>query len=158
MTSQRALMFAVFASSERARIARAELARDATNVELIATPDEVERRAEATRPMIRRFGLLLAASLVVGFVIAGLATLVLAALGALPRPVPDAVLSVGIAVILAAVLGGVAGGLAFTTRSQLELRRLCSLVEHGHGLLLFPANSGLDAHLRRFGAVQIGSL
>ncbi len=158
MTPQGALMFAVFASNERARVARAELADDGNAVELVATTEEVQRRAAATRPLMRKLGMLLAASLVVGFVIAALGAALLAAVGALPRPVPHALLTAAVAIVLAAVLGGLAGGLAFATRSQLELRRLCSLIEHGHALLLFPAGSKLGERLRRSGAVQIGSL
>ncbi len=159
MTRHAALMFAVFASNERARAARAELADDGAQVELVASPELVTRRAEAARPLVRRLGLLLGLSLVAGFVIAALGALLLAAVGALPRPIPTELISAGVAVVLAAVLGGLAGGLAFTTRSQLEQRRLCALIERGHALLLFPARRGeLGDRLRRFGAVQVGSL
>ena len=159
-------MFAVFSSRERAWAVRSELAVVGPGeLELIATPPELrEQQPEPAHQQVRRgrplaqLGLLLAASLVVGFVIAGLGALLLSAAGALPEPLPTAYLSAGVAVVLAATLGGLAGWLAFASHSRLELRRLCSLLERGHALLLFPARSELREHLRQRGALQIGPL
>ena len=152
-------MFAVFSSRERAWAACSELAEpDDAELELIVTPNELRERASSPELLMRGLGMLLAASLVVGFVIAGLGALVLAAAGALPEPLPTAYLSAGVAVVFAATLGGLAGWLAFASHSRLELRRLCSLIEHGHALLLFPGRSDLRDRLRRHGALQIGSL
>lgn len=166
-----ALMFAVFSSRERAWQARCELAEaeelehaqpseltELDDIDLVVTPNELRERASSPDQLMRGLGMLLGASLVVGFVIAGLGALVLAAAGALPEPLPTAYLSAGVAVVFAATLGGLAGWLAFASHSRLEIRRLCSLLERGHALLLFPARRELREHLRRRGAVQIGSL
>jgi len=152
-------MFAVFSSRERAWAVRSELAgADHSELELIATPPELRERASSPDLLMRGLGLLLAASLVVGFVIAGLGALLLSAAGALPEPLPTAYLSAGVAVVLAATLGGLAGWLALASHSRLEQRRLCSLLERGHALLLFPARSELREHLPQRGALQIGPL
>lgn len=154
-----ALMFAVFSSRERAWAVRAELAEgEDGELELVATPAELREWASAPELLVRGLGLLLAASLVVGFVIAGLGALLLSAAGALPEPLPSAYLTAAVAVVLAATLGGLAGWLAFASHSRLELRRLCSLLERGHALLLFPARSEVREHLHRRGALQIGKL
>src|SRR5690606_13193251 len=71
MTSQGALMFALFASSQRAREAQAELSNGA-ELELIVTPAEVRRRASSTGMLARGLGMLLGVSLIAGFVIVGL--------------------------------------------------------------------------------------
>jgi hypothetical protein len=159
MTRHGALMFAVFSSHERAREAQAILTegREGSEVELIASPDEVRRRARSPTG-IRGLGMLLGISLIVGFIVAGFGSLVLAAAGTLPEPVPVALLGGALAVVIAAMLGGLAGWLAFSSHTRLELRRLCSLLERGHALLLFPAHSDVRARLRERGAVQIGSL
>jgi hypothetical protein len=149
-----ALMFAVFSSRERAWAACSE----EPELELIVTPHELRDRASSPELLMRGLGMLLAASLVVGFVIAGLGALVLAAAGSLPEPLPTAYASAGVAVVFAATLGGLAGWLAFASHSRLEHRRLCSLIEHGHGLLLFRNRSDLRERLKRHGALQIGSL
>jgi hypothetical protein len=156
MTPHGALMFAVFSSRERARAAQAALG-ETDELELIASPDEVRRRA-VSPPGIRGLGMLLGISLIVGFIVAGFGALVLAAAGTLPEPVPVALLGGALAVVIAAMLGGLAGWLAFSSHTRLELRRLCSLVERGHALLLFPARSDVGDQLREHGAVQIGSL
>ncbi|MFO7567944.1 MAG: hypothetical protein R6X02_35210 [Enhygromyxa sp.] len=159
MTSQGALMFAVFASRERAREAQAEVSDDGeaeVEVELISTPDEVRQRAGP--PGLRDLGMLLGISLIVGFVIAGFGALILTAAGALSEPVPLAVVGGAIAVVVAGTLGGLAGWFAFSSHTRLERRRLCSLVEHGHGLLLFPPRPELGDRLRERGALHIGSL
>lgn len=155
MTPNGALMFAVFSSRERAGEARASLS-EADELELIASSDEVRQRAAS--PGIRGLGMLLGISLIVGFVVAGFGGLVLAAAGTLPEPVPVALLGGALAVVIAATLGGLAGWLAFSSHTRLELGRLCSLVERGHALLLFPARSDLGERLRERGATQIGSL
>lgn len=152
-------MFAVFSSRERAWAACSELAEPDNDEELevIVTANELHERASSPE-LVRGLGMLLAASLVVGFVIAGLGALVLAAAGALPEPLPTAYSSAGVAVVFAATLGGLAGWLAFASHSRLELQRLCSLIERGHALLLFPGRRDWRERVRRCGALQIGSL
>lgn len=152
-------MFALFSSRERAWAACSELAEpdDDERLEVIVSANELRERASSPE-LMRGLGMLLAASLVVGFVIAGLGALVLAAAGALPEPLPTAYLSAGVAVVFAATLGGLAGWLAFASHSRLELRRLCSLVERGHALLLFSGGGELRGRVRRCGALQIGVL
>jgi hypothetical protein len=157
MTDQGTLMFAVFASRERADEVRAELDA-AANVDLIITPLELRARVHWPGQFAPGLGLLLAASLMVGFVIAGFGALVLTVAGALPQPVPAAYSSAAVAVVLAAMLGGLAGWFAFASHSRIELHRLCSLLEHGHALLLFPACSECEDHMLRRGAVQMGTL
>src|SRR5690606_33222196 len=112
----------------------------------------------STGMLARGLGMLLGVSLIAGFVIVGLGAVVLSVAGALPNSVPSAWLAAGVAVVLATTLGGLAGWLAFSSHTRLQLDRLCSLLEHGHGLLLFPARSDVQARLRERGAVQIGSL
>lgn len=159
MTSQGALMFALFASRERAGAAQAELeAAERAEVESIVSPGQLRRRASSTGVVVRGLGMLLGVSLIVGFVVVGLGLLLLTAAGALPEPVPTSLLAAAVAVVLAATLGGLAGWLAFTSHTRLELDRLCMLVERGHGLLVFPARDDVGAQLRERGAVRIGSL
>jgi hypothetical protein len=155
MTDEGTLMFAVFASHERADEVRAEFDHD---LDLILAPHELRARARWPEQFSAGLGLVVMASLLVGSVIAGLGALVMAGVGALPRPVPQEHASAAVAVVLASMLGGLAGWFAFASHSRIELRRLCSLLERGHALLLFPAGRDYVSHMRRRGAVRIGWL